>query len=84
MTPDQLFEFADKYARQAEADGRGTRYPTFREVARHFRVTHAAIEQACEDWDSAKGYLKPAVGIKVGNSIGEFARKGEYLVEAYV
>lgn len=83
MTPDQLFQYATEYARQAEADDKGTKYPTFREVARRFRVNHDAIEQACDDWDQSQGYMKPAVGVRAGNSVGSFATKGQWLVEAY-
>lgn len=83
MTPEQLFQYADQYARKAEAEGQGTQYPTFRQTARRFRVSHAAIEQACDDWDQTKGYLVPAVGVRCGAAIGTFASKGDWLVEAY-
>lgn len=83
MTPEQLFQYANQYARKAEADGKGTKYPTFRETAQRFRVKHADIEQACEDWDQSNGYLAPAVGVRCGAAIGTFTSKGDWLVEAY-
>lgn len=83
MTPDQLFEYANQFARQAEADGRGTQYPTFQIVAKRFRINHETIEQACDDFDQANAYMKPAVGVRCGCAVGTFDRKGQWLVEAY-
>jgi hypothetical protein len=83
MTPEQLFEYAIQHARQAEADGKGTQYPTFQDVAKRFRVNHEAIEQACDDFDQANGYMKPAVGVRCGSAVGVFEHKGQWLVEAY-
>lgn len=34
LTPDELFEWADGYARSSEAAGHGTKYPTLRMAAR--------------------------------------------------
>lgn len=83
LTPQALFDYANTYARQAEAADKGTQYPTLRQVARHFRVTHDQIEDACNDWDSREGYLGIAVGFRTASGWAEYATRGEQLVEAY-
>lgn len=82
ITPQALFDFATGYA-AAESQGRGTVYPTFREVARRFNATHDEIEQACQDWDQSHGYMQPAVGIRSGAGVAAFEHRGDCLVEAY-
>jgi hypothetical protein len=77
MNPQELFDYASTYPKTP-----GRVYPTVREAAKHFRVTQQAIIDACEDWQG-DGYMRPATGMKVGNGIGTFDRKGDYLVEAY-
>lgn len=84
ITPEKLFAYAIAYNAEALKDGRSTVYPTFRDVAKHFRVTHDQIEQACEDWDSSRGYMGMAVGVRSGAGIAAFKSRGEYQVEAYV
>lgn len=81
MTPDELFTYAVQFCQKAEADGQGTKHPTFRQVSRRFKVNYDQIEQACEDWQG-DGYLTPAVGIRSGNGYATFATRGEHLVEA--
>lgn len=83
ITPKQLFDYATEYAANAEKAGRGTVYPTFREVARRFRVNHDEIAQACEDWDQSHGYMQPAVGMRSGAGVAAFEHRGDCLVEAY-
>ena len=83
ITPKALFEYATAYSSKAESEGRGTAYPTFREVAKRFKITHADIEQACQDWDQAHGYMQPAVGLRSGGGVAAFVLRGDYLVEAY-
>lgn len=39
MTPDELFNYADRFARRSEAEGKGTQYPTFRQAAKRFKVS---------------------------------------------
>lgn len=82
MTPDELFKFAVKFRQEAEASDQGSQHPTFRQVARRFRVTHDQIEQACEDWQG-DGYMCPAVGFRSGSGYATFSTRGEHLVEAY-
>jgi DNA-binding transcriptional MocR family regulator len=82
MTPDELFTYAVKFCQEAEAAGQGTKYPTFRQVARRFKVNYDQIEQACEDWQG-DAYMTPAVGFRSGSGYATFATRGEHLVEAY-
>lgn len=82
MTPEQLFDYANKYARRAESVGKGSQYPTFRQAAKRFKVTLSEVEDACEDY-SGDGYMKAAVCIRAGNGIYSFKSKGDWLVEAY-
>lgn len=78
-----LFEFASKFAKDSENAGQGTQYPTFRQVARRFRVNFSQIEEACEDYQG-KGYMKPAVGFRNYSGHGSFETQGDWLVEAYI
>jgi DNA-binding transcriptional MocR family regulator len=82
MSPDNLFNYAVKFCKDAEAAGLGSKYPTFRQVARRFKVTHDQIEQACEDWQG-EGYMRPAVGFRSNSGYATFKTRGEHLVEAY-
>ena len=84
MTPEDLFGYATRYAAKSVRAGKGTRYPTFREVSKRFGVPHDDIEQACEDWDQSKGYMKPGVGFASSGGYAVFSHRGEHLVEAYV
>lgn len=83
ITPQALFDFATGYAAEAEGEGRGSVYPTFREVAKRFKATHDEIEQTCEDWDQSHGYMQPAVGVRSGAGVATFQHRGDYSVEAY-
>lgn len=82
MTLDELFAYAVNFCQDAEAAGKGTMLPTFRQVARRFKVTYDQIEQACEDWQG-DAYMAPAIGIRSGSGFATFATRGEHLVEAY-
>lgn len=84
MSPEDLFGYATRYAARSVREGKGTRYPSFREVAKRFKVPHDEIEQACEDWDQSKGYMRPGVGIGGSGGFAAFEHKSEYLVEAYI
>jgi hypothetical protein len=82
MTPEQLFAWANAFARGNEKASKGTVYPTVRLAAKHFRTTQQAVLDACEDYHG-DGYMKPATGFQTGSGIGTFERPGDYLVEAY-
>jgi len=82
LTPDSLFEYANSYARASEVAGNGTRYPTFRAAARHFRVRLSDIEDACENY-IGDNYMKPAVGFRSPAGWGSHATMGDWLVEAF-
>lgn len=76
MTPQELFDFASSFSHPLRS------YPTVWEAAKHFRTTHQAVIDACEDWEG-DGYMRPATGFRVGSGVGSFERSGDYLVEAY-
>jgi hypothetical protein len=82
MTPLELFDYADRFARAAENADKGTQYPTVRDAAKRFRVTQGAIEEACYDYQGS-GYLGLIVGFKTYAGRGEYATKGACQVEAY-
>jgi hypothetical protein len=82
LTPQALFDYARQFADKAEKTGRGTEFPTFAQAAKRFRVRIAAIEDAAEDWQG-DGEMYVIVGIRCGSGVGEFKKKGEYLIEAY-
>lgn len=85
MTPEELFGYADRFARRSEEAEKGTKYPTFRQVAKRFKVTYDEIETVIDDYQG-DGYLGMAVGMQVGGMGGgtyRFESRGQYLVEAY-
>lgn len=83
VTPSDLFEYANTYARNAEAEGRGTKYPTVREAARHFHVSQSSIREVCDDWQG-DGYMQLATAIRVGAAVGAIDIPGDHLIEAYL
>ena len=76
LTPEALFTYA---CAQYDAN---YKYPTVRQVARKYRITQQAVLDLCEDWHG-EGYMKPAVGIRIGSGAAEFDTIGDYLIEAY-
>ena len=82
MTPEQLFAWANAFARGNEKASKGTVYPNVRQAAKHFRTTQQAVLDACEDYHG-KGYMRPAVGYQTNGGYADFDRPGDYLVEAY-
>lgn len=82
MTPEELYAYANKFARRAEDAGEGTRYPTMRQATKQFKVRLSDIEDACQDY-CGRGYLGLAVGFRTGSGYGVYAVKGDCLVEAY-
>lgn len=82
LTADSLFRYARSFARRSEAADRGTKFPTFRQAARRFKVRLAEVEDACNDYVGA-GYMKPAVGVRSGSGVAVFESMGDWLVEAY-
>jgi len=83
ITPKALFDYATEFAANAEREGKSRIYPTFREVAKRFKVTHDDIEAACDDWDKSNGYMQPAVGVRSGAGVAAYKHRGDCLVEAY-
>lgn len=83
LKPRELFDYAINYAKASVEAGRGTTYPTFRQAADHFGVSFAQIERACENWDQLAGYMRPAVGVRVGAAIAAHASKADWQIEAY-
>lgn len=82
MTPEELFKYADRFARRAENAGKGTKYPTFRQAAKRFKVRISDVEDACNDW-CGEGYMGAIVAIRVGSGVGGIDSTGDYQVEAY-
>jgi len=82
LTAAKLFEYANRYAREHEASGHGTQYPTLRMVARRFRVTLDQIEDLTNE-GVEDGYL--GIGVALGNAVGAgmIEPRGQQLVEAY-
>ena len=83
VSPSELFSYASEYATTPAAKAIGAQYPTFRDVAKRFKVTYDQIEQTCEDWDHRQGYMQPAIGGQCGSGIFTYSSRGEHLVEAY-
>lgn len=82
VSAERVFRYADRFARRAEAAGRGTQYPTMRQAANALRCTYAELEAAVAEYQGV-GYLGIAVAIGLpGFGYAELAR-GEQQIEAY-
>lgn len=82
LTAAALFDYANAFARAAEAAGKATVYPTVREAARKFGTTQGAIEEVVLDYYDS-GYLGLIVGFKNGNGYATYKNRGDCQVEAY-
>ena len=82
MTPEQLFAYADRFARRSGTAGKGTQYPTYRQITKRFKVKHDDIEEAIEDYQG-DGYLGSVVGYRVGGGMYAISVRGQRKVEAY-
>lgn len=82
LTPKDLFDWANEYARSSEAAGRGTKYPTLRMAARRYGTSQPRIEELLEE-GTDEGYLGLAVGVKSSSRAMYFETRGDCLVEAY-
>lgn len=82
LTSRELFDWANKYARNSEAAGRGTEYPTLRMAARRYGRGQEAIAELVDE-GAEEGYLGLAVGISTAAGHGLFESRGDCLIEAY-
>lgn len=82
LTQEQLFKYADDYARERENEGKGTQYPTFKQVAKRFKVSYDHIEALCESYDGG-GYMGAIVGFGSNGGYAAIEKKDDYQVEAY-
>jgi hypothetical protein len=74
---DDLFRYADKFARKGERNGCGTKYPTVAQAAKRFRCRQVDIQDASEGYTDL-GYL----ALARYNTFND-PPLGEWLVEAY-
>ena len=83
MTPEELYGYASRFELRAIKAGRGSEWPTFRQVAKRFGVTYDDIEEAASG-DVGGRYLGIAVAVGI-SEVGyrEFDCRGDWLVEAY-
>lgn len=82
LSAEQLFAYADKYARRHEKEGDGTQYPTVRQAARRFKVPQKVIREVAEEGCGWYGYLGLIVAVRAGSGVGELDG-GDQQVEAY-
>ena len=86
MKPAELFRYADRFASRHEAKGKGTVFPTFRQIAKRFRVRYDEIEDAVADGqcsDECGSYFGVSIGVQIqGVGYAEHGTRGEYQVEA--
>lgn len=87
MTPANLYAYAYKVAKRSEARGEGTQYPTFRQVAKRFKVKYDDIEDAVSDGQGRNDcgeYFGVGIGVAIsGCGYRQHDTRGEYEVEAY-
>lgn len=82
VQPDDLFKYADRFARRSERAGKGTEYPTLRQCARRFKCSHEDIVLSVEDGPSHAGYLGIVAGVRAHDGIAEYEGLDRQ-VEAY-
>lgn len=86
LTAASLFDYCDGFARRAEAAGRGTEWPSVREVKRRFPgSTYQDIEDAIANY-TGPGYMGLATGTGItgaGTGHAAIARQNDHSVEAY-
>lgn len=84
LDSNKLFEYAMQFCKDSIANGKGSDFPTFREVSRKFRVKLEEVQNAIDDF-SANGqqYMDAIVGIKTGAGYGTFDNVGDHKVEAW-
>lgn len=83
LTPERLFDYANKYARESEVLGNGTEYPTVRQACQKFRVRQSEIVDLVESY-SGEHYFALGVGVMIqGVGVAEHSRLGENVLEAY-
>jgi hypothetical protein len=82
-TAEQIFNYADRYARRREAVGKGTQYPTVREAAKRFRVPQNVIVDTVEGADIEDAYFGLAVAMGIPGAGFWELHGGEQLIEAY-
>jgi hypothetical protein len=86
MTPQELFKYADRFASRSEAKDQGTQYPTFREIAKRFKVTYDEIEDVVasgQGMDGCGDYFGVSIGVQIqGVGYAEHGSRGEWQVEA--
>jgi len=73
----RLEAYVRGFQEKAELEGRGTELPTFREVARRFKLRYAEIESMIHDSE----VLDHIVGFKTAGGWAEFSRLGENKIE---
>lgn len=79
----QVIEWACQFREEAEATGRGTRFPTVQECAKRFRVAQKSILEAIDSGDHPKGYhCAYNVAIASGGGVGEW-KQSEYEIEVW-
>lgn len=84
MTPQELFNYVNRYALRNERNGNGTVYPTFRQAAKRFHCTYDDIQDAVDGYQSDEGYLGVAIAIGIpGHGYASITPRGNHLIEAY-
>lgn len=84
LDSEKLFEYAFQFCKDSIANGNGSDYPTFREVARKFKVKQETVQDAIDDFHTRDSrYMDTIVGIRTFSGIGCFGKIGDYKVEAW-
>ena len=85
MTPSarQIYDYAHRFGGRSVKAGKGTQWPTLRQVAKRFRTNIDAIEASIEGYDGS-GYLGIVVAVGIpGVGAAEYKCRGDCQVEAY-
>lgn len=84
LNSNKLFEYAMQFCKDSIANGKGSDFPTFRQVARKFRVKLEEVQNAIDDFSAdGKKYMETIVGIQTGAGHGYFDKVSDYKVEAW-
>ena len=79
---ERIFKYASRFAKRSEKDGKGTQWPTLRQVSKRFNCKQQNIVDAIESY-SGSNYLGLGVGELIHGGVYTYSSPGKWVVEAY-
>ena len=76
MDHNEYLKLCERFKAFVEAENSAGKLPTFRSLARRYKISQSLVLQIVEDCE-----MNYNVGIRVGNGIGLYDNQGSYTVE---